>query len=302
MREGRIILSKRALGKGLDALIPTYDTRYESEGVEDGNHLATESILNIKLNDIDPNPNQPRKDFDRDGIEELAVSIKNHGVIQPIIVRKTGKRYMIIAGERRWRAAKLAGLTHIPAIVRDLDERQMYMITLVENIQREDLDPIEEAKGIKKLMDEYDLTQEEIANEVGKSRSAIANTMRLLKLPNWVQNLIKEGAIAPGHGRALLALNDKEDIREVVDRVIERELNVRETERLVKALNNEKKTNTQTSNQKPTYIIDIESTLEECLGTKVNINPGKKKGVIQIEYYNNDDLERIMDTITKSKV
>lgn len=298
MRERRIILSRQALGKGLDALIPTHSKDYELETRGDTTETKEENILNLKINDIDPNPNQPRKDFDREKIEELATSIKNHGIIQPIIVREKNGRYMIIAGERRWRAAKIAGLIEIPAIVKDFEDKQMYMIALVENLQREDLDPIEEAMGIKKLMEEYDLTQDEIAREIGKSRSAIANIMRLLNLPKKIQELIRNGDITSGHGRALLALDDREQMEEVVGIVVEKNLNVRDTENLVKKLNSKEKTKTTNRRiEKPTYILDIESNLEECLGTKVNINPGKKKSTIQIEYYNNDDLERIMNTI-----
>lgn len=299
MRGWRITLSKRALGKGLDALIPAYNIEHEKEKEESKNLWNGESVLNIRINDIDPNPNQPRKDFDRGKIEELALSIEKHGVIQPIIVRPTGDRYMIIAGERRWRAGKLAGLNKIPAIVRELDERQMYVMTLVENLQREDLDPIEEAQGIKQLMDEYDLTQEEIANEVGKSRSAVANVVRLLNLPKWVQKFIKDEKITPGHGRAILALKKAQDIQMVIDEIIKKDLNVRETEQLIKRINDSANVRPPKTVEKPTYILAIETSLEERLGTKVNINPGKKKGIIQIEYYNNEDLERIMNTIAK---
>lgn len=297
-------MSKRALGKGLDALIPTYKTEYGHEDVrkrKKGEQEGEKSVLSLKINDIDPNPDQPRKDFDRDKIEELSLSIEKHGVIQPIIVQPNGERYTIIAGERRWRAGKLAGLDEIPAIVRQLDAKQMYMITLVENLQREDLDPIEEAQGIKKLMDEHNLTQDEIAKEVGKSRPTIANSIRLLKLPERVQQLIKKDKITPGHGRALLGLSEKRNIEQVIDTILKSELNVRETERLIKNINSNKRPQNKKIVKKPSYILAIESNLEECLGTKVDISPGKKKSTIQIEYYNNDDLERILNTIIEGK-
>lgn len=301
MRGWRIILSKRALGKGLDALITISNREYGEEQEKDKKTKDEETILDLRINDIDPNPEQPRKEFNREKIEELARSIDKHGVIQPILVRPHGDRYMIIAGERRWRAGKLAGLDNIPAIVRDIDEKQMHMLALVENLQREDLDPIEEAKGIRQLMDEYDLTQDQVAAEVGKSRSAIANIVRLLNLPNWIQELIKEKKLTPGHGRAILALNERQYVESVVEEIIGKNLNVRETELLIKKLNSPQRPKKKTVVEKPNYILDIESNLEESLGTKVNITPGKKKGIIQIEYYNNDDLQRIMDMISRNR-
>lgn len=301
MRGWRITLSKRALGKGLDALIPITNREYGEEQEKIEKTKNEESILDLRINDIDPNPEQPRKDFNREKIEELALSIEKHGVIQPIIVRPHGDRYMIIAGERRWRAGKLAGLDKVPAIVRDTDEKQMYMLALVENLQREDLDPIEEAKGIRQLIDEYNLTQDEIAAEVGKSRSAIANIVRLLNLPSWVQELIKKNQLTPGHGRAILAVKERHHVENVVKEIIEKNLNVRQTELLIKQLNNPQRPKAEKVIEKPNYILDIESNLEESLGTKVSITPGKKKGVIQIEYYNNDDLQRIMDMIARER-
>ena len=301
MRGWRITLSKRALGKGLDALIPITNREYGEEQEKIEKTKNEESILDLRINDIDPNPEQPRKDFNREKIEELAFSIEKHGVIQPIIVRPHGDRYMIIAGERRWRAGKLAGLDKVPAIVRDTDEKQMYMLALVENLQREDLDPIEEAKGIRQLIDEYNLTQDEIAAEVGKSRSAIANIVRLLNLPSWVQELIKKNELTPGHGRAILAMKERHHVENVVKEIIEKNLNVRQTELLIKQLNNPQRPKAEKVIEKPNYILDIESNLEESLGTKVSITPGKKKGVIQIEYYNNDDLQRIMDMIARER-
>lgn len=288
-------MNKRALGRGLDALIPSFDTESNQAlyNTDDG-----QAVVEIKIFQIDPNMDQPRKQFDQDKIKELAQSIKKYGVVQPVIVKPKGNRYLLIAGERRWRAAQLAGLPTIPAIVKNLDEKDIMAISLIENLQREDLNPIEQALGIKKLIDEYNLTQEQVADEIGKSRSAVTNILRLLTLSGEIQKFIMDGKLTPGHGRAILGLEDPNMRLQIAKKVIEDELNVRDTERLIKKIKtnmgNREKPITKT---KPSYIIEIESNLEECLGTKVNITPGKKKGVIQIEYYNNDDLERIMSKI-----
>ncbi|WP_129724888.1 ParB/RepB/Spo0J family partition protein [Xylanivirga thermophila] len=288
-------MNKRALGRGLDALIPSFDTESNQAlyNTDDG-----QAVVEIKIFQIDPNMDQPRRQFDQDKIKELAQSIKKYGVVQPVIVKPKGNRYLLIAGERRWRAAQLAGLPTIPAIVKNLDEKDIMAISLIENLQREDLNPIEQALGIKKLIDEYNLTQEQVADEIGKSRSAVTNILRLLTLSGEIQKFIMDGKLTPGHGRAILGLEDPNMRLQIAKKVIEDELNVRDTERLIKKIKtnmgNREKPITKT---KPSYIIEIESNLEECLGTKVNITPGKKKGVIQIEYYNNDDLERIMSKI-----
>lgn len=288
-------MNKRALGRGLDALIPSFDTESNQAlyNTDDG-----QAVVEIKIFQIDPNMDQPRRQFDQDKIKELAQSIKKYGVVQPVIVKPKGNRFLLIAGERRWRAAQLAGLPTIPAIVKNLDEKDIMAISLIENLQREDLNPIEQALGIKKLIDEYDLTQEQVADEIGKSRSAVTNILRLLTLSDEIQKFIMDGKLTPGHGRAILGLEDPNMRLQIAKKVIEDELNVRDTERLIKKIKtnmgNRGKPITKT---KPSYIIEIESNLEECLGTKVNITPGKKKGVIQIEYYNNDDLERIMSKI-----
>jgi ParB family transcriptional regulator, chromosome partitioning protein len=288
-------VNKRALGRGLDALIPSFDTESNQAlyNTDDG-----QAVVEIKIFQIDPNMDQPRRQFDQDKIKELAQSIKKYGVVQPVIVKPKGNRFLLIAGERRWRAAQLAGLPTIPAIVKNLDEKDIMAISLIENLQREDLNPIEQALGIKKLIDEYDLTQEQVADEIGKSRSAVTNILRLLTLSDEIQKFIMDGKLTPGHGRAILGLEDPNMRLQIAKKVIEDELNVRDTERLIKKIKtnmgNREKPITKT---KPSYIIEIESNLEECLGTKVNITPGKKKGVIQIEYYNNDDLERIMSKI-----
>lgn len=289
-------MSKRALGKGLDALFESYQ-----QEIIDMNQINLKDdgqVREIKIQDIDPNIDQPRKDFDEESIEELVKSIKEHGILQPILLKPNSNgRYTIIAGERRWRAARLAGLDRIPAIIRDIDDSEMLILALVENLQREDLDPIEEAEGIKRLMEECNLTQEQVAQKLGKSRPAIANALRLLSLSDKIQSYLKENKITTGHARALLAIEDEQTREEIALQIIEKGLSVRETEKLIKRLKEGDKPKKEQKKEKPSYLIDIEEKLEETLGTRVLITQGKRKGVIEIEYYNNDDLERIMDRI-----
>ncbi|NLO81981.1 MAG: ParB/RepB/Spo0J family partition protein [Clostridiales bacterium] len=281
-------MAKRGLGKGLDALLSSYG---EVEGKQENGY-----IKEIKINQIDPNTEQPRKKFDQDKINELAESIKQHGVVQPIIVKPNKDRYLIIVGERRWRAARLAGLTHIPAIVRDVDKKEIVEIALVENIQREDLNPIEEARGIKQLIDEHGLTQEEVAERIGWSRPAVTNALRLLTLSDEIVGYIEDGVITSGHARALLIIKDEKMRIQLAKKIIENNLSVRETENLAKKINEEKTENKdKRKKEKPGYIKEIEERLEEYLGTKVIITHGRKKGIIQIEYYSDIDLERIME-------
>lgn len=291
-------MSKKALGRGLDALFQSYQQELEVFDTDQTNEKA-EEVREIKIQDIDPNKNQPRKDFDEEKIDELVISIKEHGVLQPILLKPNNGRYTIIAGERRWRAARLAGLDKIPAIVRDIEESEILLLALVENLQREDLDPIEEAEGIRRLMDECNLTQEQVAQKVGKSRPVIANALRLLTLSPKIQSYLKENKITTGHARALLGIEDQKIREEIAIYIIEKGLSVRDTERLIKRIKEGEslKPNKAEKKDKPSYLIDIEERLEESLGTKVVITQGKKKGVIEIEYYNNDDLERIMDKI-----
>lgn len=289
-------MSKRALGKGLDALFESY--QQEIIDINQINLKDDGQVKEIKIQDIDPNIDQPRKDFDEESIEELVKSIKEHGILQPILLKPNSNgRYTIIAGERRWRAARLAGLDRIPAIIRDIDDSEMLILALVENLQREDLDPIEEAEGIKRLMEECNLTQEQLAQKLGKSRPAIANALRLLSLSDKIQSYLKENKITTGHARALLAIEDEQTREEIALQIIEKGLSVRETEKLIKRLKEGDKPKKEQKKEKPSYLIDIEEKLEETLGTRVLITQGKRKGVIEIEYYNNDDLERIMDRI-----
>ena len=281
---------KFALGKGLSALIP--EDMSEQEQEKKGNIL-------VPLNEIRNDNNQPRKAFDSDKIAELTESIKTHGIIQPLILRKSEDGlYIIVAGERRWRAAKLAGLKEVPAIVMDLSEKEVLEISLIENIQRQDLNPIEEALAYKKLLSEFKLTQEDLSKRIGKSRTAITNTMRLMNLDSRVQQYIIEGIISEGHGRALLGIKDEEIQYELSQKVIDENLSVRELERLVKKIvegkNKEEKNMVEELNP---YYKEIKTQLQNYFGTKVNISNRNNKGKIEIEYYSEDDLQRILDII-----
>lgn len=274
---------KFGLGKGIGALIP-------EEVSEDGSF-----ILKVSMNLIKANKNQPRKSFDPGKISELAQSIKEHGVIQPIILNKEGDIYVVIAGERRFRAAKSIGLADIPAIIMNVDNIKILELSLIENIQREDLNPIEEAIAYKKLIFDFSLTQEEISKKVSKSRTAITNCMRLLNLDERVQEYIIDGVISEGHGRAILGLNDKQVQYEIAQMVIDDSLSVRQTERVVKNLDSEK-TVKVVEKQNNIYYKDVLNKLEDHFGTKVFINSkSKSKGKFEIEYYSEEDFERILE-------
>lgn len=273
---------KRGLGKGLGALIETEDTN-------------NSGVIEVKLNDIEPNVSQPRKYFDDEKLAQLAESIKQHGVVQPLIVARSGSTYRIVAGERRWRAARLAGLQTVPVIVRDFSDRKIMEVALIENIQREDLNPIEEAEAYNKLIDEYGMTQEEISSTVGKSRSAVANSLRLLSLQEKLKELIISGEITSGHARALLAIGDKTMQMKAAEDIMKRGLSVRETEALVKKLTTRKVSKKQKEDN--VEIKAIEDRLREIFGTKVQILNNKKKGKILIEYYSVDELDRIITMI-----
>ncbi|MCX7951217.1 MAG: ParB/RepB/Spo0J family partition protein [Clostridiales bacterium] len=278
-----MVAKKSALGKGLGALIPDKEEVQVNEGIKE-----------VDINEISPNEEQPRKSFDLEKIEQLAQSIKEHGIIQPILVKREGEYYRIIAGERRWRAARLAGLKKVPIIEKELSDKETMEISLIENIQREDLNPIEEALAYKKLINEFGLTQEELSKRVGKSRPAITNSMRLLTLDNRVIDMILNQDITEGHGKIIAGIDDKDLQYEVAIKVVNDGLNVRQTEKLIQSLGN-KKTEKQKTESKDIYIKDIEERLKSVLGTKVSINKGRKKGKIEIEYYSDDDLQRIID-------
>ena len=276
---------KTGLGKGLDAL---FSTPIIEEEVK-----KEELVKKLNINEIEPNKAQARKYFDDEAIEELSNSIKEYGVIQPIIVSKKGSFYEIIAGERRWRASKKAGLTEIPAIVRDDDEQRNKEISLIENIQREDLNPIEKARGIKLLMDEYDLTQQKVAEKLGKSRSSIANTVRILNLDERVINLALEGKLTEGHCKPLMSIDDPERQYKMALYIIESGDSVREAEKKMKV---RKKASKKNDKYIPIYR-DIEDRFQGFFGTKVKLDAGERKGKIIIQYNSNDDLERILSLI-----
>lgn len=276
---------KFALGKGLGALIPE-----ESIVEEKSNNLL------IPLNKIKSNSDQPRKNFDSDKIVELAESIKHHGIIQPLILKRVADEYIIVAGERRWRAAKSLGLKEVPAIIMDLSDKQVLEISLIENIQRQDLNPIEEAMAYKKLLSDFKLTQEELSKRIGKSRTAITNSMRLINLDERVQVYLIEGVISEGHGRALLAISDGDKQYELSQRVIDEKLSVREIERIVKnILTDNDKPKEKVNKELNSYYRDIKDRLQEYFGTKVNLSNKKNRGKIEIEYYSDEELERIIE-------
>lgn len=280
---------KFGLGKGLGALIP----EEINEDVPNDNNINKLSMDLIK-----PNSGQPRKKFDEEAIIQLSQSIKEHGLIQPIIVKEDNSVYTIVAGERRWRAAKLAGLKDIPVIIMDLSDKDVLEISLIENIQRQDLNPIEEAKAYKKLLDDFKLTQEDLSKRIGKSRTAIANCLRLLNLDKRVQDYLIDGVISEGHGRAILSLTDNELQYRVSQTVIDENLSVRETEKLIRELSNTKVHNKKKEDKlNNPYYIDLKNRLEELFGTKVYLNAKKNKGKIEIEYYSEEDLQRILDIL-----
>jgi hypothetical protein len=283
---------KTGLGKGLDALFSDKPlTQAEEEKIlKEGEEL----VQNIKVIEIEPNKEQPRKHFDSESLEDLAKSIKRYGVIQPIIVNKKDNYYMIVAGERRWRASKIAGLTEIPCIVRDNDERKNREIALIENIQREDLNPIEKARGFKQLLDEYELTQQELADVVGISRSALANTVRLLNLDPRIMKLAEEGKLLECHCRSLMAIDDVEKQYKAALRIIENGDTVRDIERKVK---NTREARSKKDNKYEAIYRDIEDSFQSFFGTKVKLNAKKRSGTITIQYSTNEELERLLELI-----
>ena len=286
---------KFSLGKGLGALIP--DDLQDEESIN--SEVNTKSSSYISLNLIKPNQDQPRKYFDEEKILQLSESIKEHGVIQPLVVRKQDGVYIIVAGERRWRAAKAAGLKEVPVIVMNLSDKQVLEISLIENIQRQDLNPIEEAWAFKKLIDEFSFTQEELSRRIGRSRTALTNSMRLLNLDKRVQEYLIDGVITEGHGRALLAVIDSELQYKTAQIIIDDSLSVRETERLINNLKKEpEKKDTIKENTINPYISDIKNKLEERFSTKVIVSNKNNKGKIEIEYYSSEDLERILDILS----
>ena len=287
---------KFGLGKGLNALIPE-DTILDKTIEKSKDTKDNDSML-VNINLIKSNDEQPRKSFDDEKIMELAESIKSNGIIQPLILRKDKNEYIIVAGERRWRAAKSIGVKEVPAIVMELTDKQVLEISLIENIQREDLNSIEEAVAYKKLIDDFNLTQEELSKRIGKSRVAITNTLRLLNLSEDVQQYLIEGVISEGHGRALLGITDSKKQCELAQSVIDDKLSVRELELLIRKIKTDtRKPKTKSSNEGNPYYKDVMYKLENYFGTKVNITNKNNKGKIEIEYYSEEDLQRILEII-----
>ena len=292
---------KRGLGRGLDSLFGEYSAEEPAEIKEKVVEKVEKVVVNepkeIDIGLIDRNPDQPRKIFEETALQELADSIKNHGVIQPIIVKENEGRYVIIAGERRWRASRLAGIKTIPCVVKNYTEREISEIAIIENLQREDLNPIESAKAIRNLINQYDLTQDEVADKIGKSRPAVANTLRLLALPENIISLVENNKITAGHARALLAADDSAKQKEIALSIIENDLTVRDVENLIKALNKpvvEKQVKVQSLELK-----DFSEQIKRVLSTKVEIKGDDNKGKIVINYYSKDDLNRIYDILNK---
>ncbi|WP_144461586.1 ParB/RepB/Spo0J family partition protein [Siminovitchia fortis] len=276
----------KGLGKGINALFANIDVDVGTE----------ETVREIQLTEIKPNPYQPRKNFSAEAIAELKESIKEHGILQPIIVRKNGKSYEIVAGERRFRAAKAAHLKRIPAVVREFNDSQMMELAVLENLQREDLTPMEEAAAYQTLMDRLGITQEDLAKRLGKSRPYIANHIRLLTLPPKIQNLITEGKLSMGHGRTLLGLKQKNKMVSVAEQTIKEGLNVRQLEKLIQRLNENVPRETKKKTiKKDVFIREREDRLREKFGTTVTISQTKKKGKIEIEFLSQEDLERILE-------
>lgn len=299
---------KKGLGRGIDSLIPNTTTNTVSKNKSETKTEVKEVIKEVvkevkvptdtilKLSDIEPNREQPRKNFDKEALEELADSIKQYGLIQPIVVQKKDDYYEIIAGERRWRAAKIAKLKEVPVVIKEYTPQEVMEIALIENIQRKDLNPIEEALAYKSLIDEYNLKQEELAKRISKSRTAITNSMRLLKLSEPVQEMLINEEISMGHARALLTLEYEELQVDAAKTIVDKGLSVRDTEKLVKSILNPKQSKLQIPSSEDAIYNKLSDNLKEIMGTKVSINHKKGgKGKIEIEYYSKDELERILE-------
>lgn len=287
------MVERKGLGKGLGALFE--DVNIDSTEIE-GSEANKEDINFIEIDEIAPNESQPRKTFNKEKLEELARSIKTHGVIQPIVVRKQGSHYEVVAGERRWRAARIAGLSEVPCIVRELTDEQNMLVAIIENVQREDLNPIEEARGIRAMIEDYELTQDEVAKAVSKSRPYITNALRMLKLPDAVLDMVSAGKLSAGHARAILSAKEEEQT-EIAKHVETKGLSVREAEKLSKkglSFDRKKPGKHPTKNA---VVKQIESELSSALGTKVNLSQNGNKGKIEIEYYSREELEGLIEAL-----
>ena len=299
-------VKKKGLGKGLDSLI--HDNKNiktitsEKAAEEKKEDQVKSGVQMLKINMVEPNRDQPRKNFEEDALLELADSIKQFGILQPLIVRKRKDYYEIIAGERRWRAAKIAGIKEVPVIIKEYTDQEIVEIGLIENIQRENLNPIEEAMAYKRLLEEFNLKQDEVAERVSKSRTAVTNSMRLLKLDSKVQQMIIDDMITTGHARALLAIDDPELQYTLASQIFDEKLSVRETEKLVKEIKNPKKPKEKKVVENSFIYRDLENKMKDIFGTKVSISSkGKGKGKIEIEYYSDDELEQMFEMIMSIK-
>lgn len=292
-------VNRKGLGKGLDSLIPNKkEMGKEDVVVEKKEESPSGGEILLKINDVEPNRGQPRKEFDEDSLLELSDSIKQFGILQPLLVQRKNNYYEIVAGERRWRAAKLAGLKEVPVIIKSYTDQEQLVISLIENIQRENLNPIEEGAALKRLLEEFNLKQDEVAERVSKSRTAVTNAMRLLKLSEQVQRMVIDDMISTGHARALLAVSDEEQQYLLANKIFDEKLSVRETEKLVKNMKAPKKEVKKETKEHTFLYEDLEHHLKAIIGTKVNVNAkGNGKGKIEIEYYSDDELERIYDLI-----
>ena len=289
---------KRGLGRGLDSLFGSFEDEGDEKQVK--TEVKVEQVIvnepkEIDIGLIDRNPDQPRKVFDEDALTELANSIKMHGVIQPIIVKEVEGRFVIIAGERRWRASRIAGLKTVPCIIKDYTEQQLSEIAIIENLQREDLNPIEYAKAIKNLIYHFSLTQDEVADKIGKSRPAVANTLRLLTLPDSILSLVENNKLTAGHARALLAIDDTAKQKEIAIAIVEKGLTVRDVENIIKNLNRPK--TAAVKQEKSLELKDFEIKIKRVLSTSVKIKGNDNKGKIVIDYYSSDDLNRIYEIL-----
>ena len=295
---------KRGLGKGLDSLIPTNvmmesEVKHATVSTASSAEEGKDGTLMVKLSKVEPNREQPRKNFDEDSLQELAESLKQFGMLQPILVQNRGDYYEIIAGERRWRAAKIAGLKEVPVIVRELTDQEIVEISLIENIQREDLNPIEEAQAYKRLLTEFHLKQDEVAERVSKSRTAVTYSMRLLKLCDEVQKMVVDDMISTGHARALISIEDPEEQYLIAQKIFDEKLSVREVEKLVKDLHKPPKPPKEENKTLQAIYQEISERLKQSLSTKVSVSAKQNgAGKIEIEFYNHEDLERLLERIT----
>ena len=286
-------MKSRGLGKGLNALLSDEALNVGREG--------SVGVQVVNINDVEPNFGQPRKKFSQEELQELSTSIREHGILQPLIVREKNGKYEIVAGERRYRAARIAELNEIPIIIKEFDDKQTLEIALIENIQREDLNAMELACAYNLLMERYDLKQEEVADRVGKSRSSVANILRLMNLTPYVQEKLREDVISFGHARAILSIKDIQVQKQLVDYIIAKQLSVRETEKYIQGLMKEKADKKEKKEVNNPFYREIQESLQRSLGTKVTISKGNKKGKIEIEYYSDDELERIISLMNVNK-